>query len=235
MIAGNATSTGQAGSLPSPPPSNPSSLTPNNTPSTTPTNGNQSALERQLNSPFIPQQLPPAPSYSPPSNAVVANVPTVVTLTPPPEKDIKEIKLEPKQNTLLPQGKENIPLFEEKPIFMEKPIVAPRSPEVIDLETENENGVREKLIIPNFKKRKLEILREGGLEVTAVDLDARPSVIQPNVSSTPMLKSEEKPQPSFSLPVTKLVSGVTLTVTPDIGHMLPHQDNNSRSSSTQVN
>lgn len=75
------------------------------------------------------------------------------------------IKLDPKQ-TMLAQGKENIPLYEAKsPNFVDKP----GSPEVIDLETENESGGREKLIIPSFKKRKLEILREGGLEVTAVD------------------------------------------------------------------
>ena len=113
-------------------------------------------------------QVPP--SCSPPGlpvSTVVTNATTVVTLTPPPEKDMKEIKLDSKQTSLLAQGKENIPVFEEKsPIYVDKP----RSPEVIDLETENESGTRDKLIIPSFKKRKLEILREGGLEVTAVDL-----------------------------------------------------------------
>jgi hypothetical protein len=120
----------------------------------------------------LPFQVPP--SCSPPGlpvSAVGTNATTVVTLTPPPEKDMKEIKLDPKQTSLLAQGKENIPLFEEKsPIFVDKPNAAPRSPEVIDLETENENGARDKLIIPSFKKRKLEILREGGLEVTPVEL-----------------------------------------------------------------
>ena len=142
-------------------------------------------MERQLNSsPLISQQVPP--SCSPPGlpvTTVVTNASTVVTLTPPPEKDMKEIKLDPKQTSLLAQGKENIPLFGEKSIFAEKAIVPPRSPEVIDLETESDTS-RDKIIIPSFKKRKLEILREGGLEVTAVDLDTRPSVIQNNNNIT---------------------------------------------------
>lgn len=88
---------------------------------------------------------------------------------------MKEIKLDPKQTSLLHhqachQGKENIPLFEEKSPFADVAAAKPRSPEVIDLESESEPGTRDKLIIPSFKKRKLEILREGGLEVTAVDL-----------------------------------------------------------------
>lgn len=115
-------------------------------------------------------QVPP--SCSPPGmpvSTVATNATTVVTLTPPPEKDMKEIKLDPKQTNLLPQGKENIPVYEEKSsIYVDKTIVTPRSPEVIDLETESEPGTRDKLIIPSFKKRKLEILREGGLEVTTV-------------------------------------------------------------------
>lgn len=147
MIAGSAAPLSQP---PSPPPSsNTSTSTPSSTPSTTPTNGtSQTALERQLNaSPLMSHQVAPSSSPSTP--------PTVVTLTPPPEKDMKDIKLDAKQTNLIAQGKENIPLYDEKPLYIEK-VVAPRSPEVIDLESE------EKLIIPSFKKRKLEILREGG-------------------------------------------------------------------------
>lgn len=222
----------QANQLPSPPPSSNTSIsTPSSTPSTTPTNGtsNQSVLERQLNSPLITQQVPP--SCSPPGlpvSTVVTNASTVVTLTPPPEKDMKEIKLDPKQTNLLAQGKENIPLFGEKSIFAEKTMVVPpsRSPELIDLETESDTS-RDKIIIPSFKKRKLEILREGGLEVTAVDLDARPSVIQSNIVPPPLpatMKSpEEKPPISYPLPVTpnSIPKLISVTVTPDIGHMLP--------------
>ncbi|XP_035719860.1 AT-rich interactive domain-containing protein 5B-like isoform X1 [Vespa mandarinia] len=236
IIANNTPPTSQqTNQLPSPPPSSNTPIsTPSSTPSTTPTivTGNQSVLERQLNSPLVSQQVPPSCS-SPglPVSTVAMNASTVVTLTPPPEKDMKEIKLDPKQTTLLAQGKENIPLFGEKPIFTEKAIVAPRSPEVIDLENESDTS-RDKIIIPSFKKRKLEILREGGLEVTAVDLDARPSVIQSSVTPTPpTVKSEDKLSSPYPLSVTpnsvpKLIS---VTVTPDIGHMLPSPQENQTS------
>ncbi|XP_011645667.1 myb-like protein P [Pogonomyrmex barbatus] len=253
IIANNATpSSQQTSQLPSPPPSSNTSVsTPNSTPSTTPTNGtsnNQSVLERQLNSPLISQQVPP--SCSPPGLPVtsVATNASTVTLTPPPEKDMKEIKLDPKQATLLAQGKENIPLFGGEK-FVEKTIVPPvsRSPEVIDLENESDTS-RDKIIIPSFKKRKLEILREGGLEVTAVDLESRPSVIQSNISMSPQqqhqpapppatMKSAEEKQPSVSpypLPVTpnSIPKLISVTVTPDIGHMLSspqeHQNHQPR-------
>lgn len=249
IIANSATpSSQQASQLPSPPPSSNTSIsTPSSTPSTTPTNGtsnSQSVLERQLNSPLISQQVPP--SCSPPGlpvTSVTTNASTVVTLTPPPEKDMKEIKLDPKQTTLLAQGKENIPLFGGEK-FTEKTIVPPvsRSPEVIDLENESDTS-RDKIIIPSFKKRKLEILREGGLEVTAVDLDARPSVIQSNVAASPQqtpppppaMRSTEEKQPSISpypIPATpnSIPKLISVTVTPDIGHMLPqeHQNHQSR-------
>ncbi|KAK2585988.1 hypothetical protein KPH14_010561 [Odynerus spinipes] len=233
MIANTTPPTSQQTSqLPSPPPSSNTPIsTPSSTPSTTPTivTGNQSVLERQLNSPLVSQQVPPSCS-SPglPVSTVAMNATAVVTLTPPPEKDMKEIKLDPKQTTLLAQGKENIPLFGEKPIFTEKTIVPPRSPEVIDLETESDTS-RDKIIIPSFKKRKLEILREGGLEVTAVDLDARPTVIQSSVTPTPTsVKPEEKLPISYPLPVTpnSMPKLISVTVTPDIGHMLPSPQEN---------
>lgn len=224
----------QASQLPSPPPSaNTPATTPTNTPSTTPTGG-QSVLERQLNSPLISQQVIP-PSSSPTSLPVstvanATNASMVVTLTPPPEKDMKEMKLDSKQTSLLAQGKENIPLFGEKTI------VPPRSPEVIDLETETDTS-RDKIIIPSFKKRKLDILREGGLEVTAVELEARPSVIQATITPTVVLpasitKSEEKTASPLSTPVisNSIPKLISVTVTPDIGHMLssssPHENQN---------
>lgn len=248
IIANSATpSSQQASQLPSPPPSSNTSIsTPSSTPSTTPTNGtsnNQSVLERQLNSPLISQQV--SPSCSPPGlpvTSIATNASTVVTLTPPPEKDMKEIKLDSKQTTLLAQGKENIPLFGGEK-FAEKTIIPPvsRSPEVIDLENESDTS-RDKIIIPSFKKRKLEILREGGLEVTAVDLDVRPSVIQSNVATPsrqtppPATRPIEEKQPSMSpyptAPNNSVSKLISVTVTPDIGHMLPspqeHQNNQSR-------
>lgn len=254
IIANSATpSSQQASQLPSPPPSSNTSIsTPSSTPSTTPTNGtsnSQSVLERQLNSPLISQQV--SPSCSPPGlpvTSVATNASTVVTLTPPPEKDMKEIKLDSKQTTLLAQGKENIPLFGGEK-FAEKTIIPPvcRSPEVIDLENESDTSRDKQLIIPSFKKRKLEILREGGLEVTPVkDPDVRPSVIQSSVVAPPqqtppppppVMRSTEEKQPSISpypIPTTpnSISKLISVTVTPDIGHMLPspqeHQNHQSR-------
>ncbi|KAK0159627.1 hypothetical protein PV327_010722 [Microctonus hyperodae] len=221
-------------SLPSPPPSSNGSLTsilstPATTPSTTPTGiQNNSVLERQLNSPLMSQHLPP--SSSPTCLPIVqtaTNTTAIITLTPPPDKDIKELKLDVKQTTMLAQGKENIPLISEK-LSMQ----SPKSPEVIDLEMESE--VRnDKIIIPSFKKRKLEILREGGLEVTAVELDSRPSVIQATITPviTPVLtvKIDEKNCPSSSTSSTSAVIHspklISVTVTPDIDHMLPSPQN----------
>ncbi|XP_046599199.1 formin-J isoform X1 [Neodiprion lecontei] len=232
IIANTVTPSSQSSQLPSPPPSSNTPVTTPTTPPPTTPNDGQSVLERQLNSPLIFHQVPSSPT--PPSlpvtnvNSANTNATAVVTLTPPPEKDIKELKLDPKQTSLLAQGKENIP------VFGEKTIVSPRSPEVIDLETETDSS-RDKIIIPSLKKRKLEILREGGLEVTAVDLESRPSVIQatitPVVVHNPTIKPiEEKTVNAIANPIvnnssTKLIS---VTVTPDISHMLPSpQDNQS--------
>lgn len=155
------------------------------------------------------------------TNSPTNNTPVSVTLTPPPEKDIKEIKSEVYNK---PQGKENIPLIDDK-------ATKAKSPEVIDLESEN-TGSRDKLVIPSLKKRKLEILREGGLEVTAIDLDSRPSVIH-SKSSTIRNGHEEGKSSNFAVPSTtgpivpKLIS---VTVTPDISHMLPAQSSSSTGS-----
>uniref|UniRef100_A0A0C9RMP8 ARID5B_1 protein n=1 Tax=Fopius arisanus TaxID=64838 RepID=A0A0C9RMP8_9HYME len=214
---------------PTPPPSSNASNTSSTsiTPSTTPTDS-QSVLERQLNSPLVNnQQSPPTPPAPP--HQITQNPSAVVTLTPPPERDFKELKLEsqnPKQTTLLAQGKENIPLFGEKAQFITtERINPPNSPEVIDLELESDSS-RDKIIIPSFKKRKLEILREGGLEVTAVELDSRPSVIQATITpvTVPITPKRDddiscsSPTIPTSTNVPKLIS---VTVTPDIGHMLP--------------
>ncbi|OXU27406.1 hypothetical protein TSAR_003275 [Trichomalopsis sarcophagae] len=251
-------------------PSSPTSASsPTSTPPapTTPTNpsAQHSVLERQLNSPLITHQVPPA--CSPPGlpvSTVATNATTVVTLTPPPEKDMKEIKLDPKQTSLLAQGKENIPLFEEKSaIFTDKTLVAPRSPEVIDLETETEPGTRDKLIIPSFKKRKLEILREGGLEVTAVDL----VFINPCYRCTakcdptncndvvhheriffshndyqynivPPMRQEDgrsSTSPDFALPQPAVIPKlINVTVTPDIGNIMPRSSESPQQPVTPV-
>ncbi|XP_063989214.1 AT-rich interactive domain-containing protein 5B-like isoform X2 [Diachasmimorpha longicaudata] len=230
---------------PTPPPSSNASNTSSTsiTPSTTPTES-QSVLERQLNSPLINnQQSPPTPPAQ--GHQITQNPSTVVTLTPPPEKDLKELKLETqnsKQTTLMAQGKENIPLFGERAQFITtERINPPKSPEVIDLELESDSS-RDKIIIPSFKKRKLEILREGGLEVTAVELDSRPSVIQATITpvTVPIIPKRDddicsSPTRLSNSTVPKLIS---VTVTPDIGHMLPSPGDNEpqvRSSKTHNN
>ncbi|CAB0041725.1 unnamed protein product [Trichogramma brassicae] len=196
-----------------------SSPTSNSPISTTP------ALERQLNSPLVSNQV--IPSSSPPGLPVNASVtPTAATLTPLPEKDLKEMKLDSK-------GKENIPLYEKD---------KPRSPELVDLENDAEPSVRDKIIVPivpNFKKRKLEILREGGLDITTVDNDIRPSVIQPttvvttlntstatsataSVTSPTNLWSDKAGEKSFMPPTNAIIPKlINVTVTPDISHILP--------------
>ncbi|XP_015112997.1 uncharacterized protein LOC107038413 isoform X2 [Diachasma alloeum] len=214
-------------SPPTPPPSSNASNTSSTsiTPSTTPTES-QSVLERQLNSPLVNnQQSPPTPPAPP--HQISQNPSTVVTLTPPPEKDLKELKLESqnaKQTTLLAQGKENIPLFGERAQFITtERINPPKSPEVIDLELESDSS-RDKIVIPSFKKRKLEILREGGLEVTAVELDSRPSVIQATITPVivPIIPKRDDEISSPTKPTNSTVPKlISVTVTPDIGHMLP--------------
>lgn len=235
---------------PSPPPSSnvstsSSMSTPSSTPSTTPTSivgvSSQNVIERQSSSPLISQQVPTTTSGpSLPvstSHSTMATTPIVTTLTPPPEKDMKEMKLDPKATNILAQGKENIPIFGEKAMFTEKAQPPAKSPpEVIDLELENDSS-RDKIVIPSFKKRKLEILREGGLEVTPVELEGRSSIIQATilpVSAVSATKIENPNSPSFSTSSTpnsvpKLIS---VTVTPDIGHMLPSSTPERASSRT---
>lgn len=82
------------------------------------------------------------------------------------------------------EGKENIPMTAteiqtkiDDDIF-EVPYKPP-TPEIIDLDSENEDGS----VIYDVKKRKLDILKEGGLEVTAVsEMKERPTVIQPTTT-----------------------------------------------------
>ncbi|KAH0551824.1 hypothetical protein KQX54_001778 [Cotesia glomerata] len=144
-------------------------------------------------------------------------------------------KQELQQRTFVSEQQEKQQIF-RKNFDQQRPQQIPRvpSPEVIDLESEPETppptaptitttsstststNSRDKIIIPTFKKRKLEILREGGLEVTAVDLADRPSVIQAHPNSP--LPSSALPSPKDQPePKQKLIS---VTVTPDISHIL---------------
>ncbi|CAG9853715.1 unnamed protein product [Phyllotreta striolata] len=75
------------------------------------------------------------------------------------------------------EGKENIPLI--KPAEVVEPPYRPKPIETINVEVESYRNN----FMHEMKKRKLDILKEGGLEVTPVrsapSRDGRPSVIQP--------------------------------------------------------
>lgn len=106
-----------------------------------------------------------------------------------------------------PRDKENIPIVSE-PRFQS-------SPEVIDLVSDDSPVKVSPPAVTALKKQKLEILKEGGLEVTPVtavpvmngclplpiNSDTRPSVIQRTIP-------------------TEVKGKVSITVTPDVSHML---------------
>ncbi|KAJ4430276.1 hypothetical protein ANN_22488 [Periplaneta americana] len=141
--------------------------------------------------------------------------------------------------TSRPKDKENIPMsnlsegliieVKQEPSSegsaSEKP-----TPELIDLVSEQDSP--EKIVktspVPALKKRKLEILKEGGLEVTA---------IMPPVTSIGSVTITPERRPSViqhAAPVQNPVLGqVSITVTPDVSHMLggsPPTESNSAAS-----
>lgn len=125
-----------------------------------------------------------------------------------PEKSIGETTITPTTtSSAKPRDKENIPVVSE-PRFQ-------CSPEVIDLVSDDSPVKVSPPAVTALKKQKLEILKEGGLEVTPVttvpvingclplpnSLDTRPSVIHHTVP-------------------TEVKGKVSITVTPDVSHML---------------
>ncbi|XP_017776726.1 PREDICTED: uncharacterized protein LOC108562803 [Nicrophorus vespilloides] len=122
-------------------------------------------------------------------------------------------KITPEKSTSPAEGKENIPLFNARDSqsddddLIEVPY-RPKTPEIIDLDDEvyssksnnnnninsnnnnnNSNSASQTAVVFDDKKGKLDILKEGGLEVTPVrsylapaakDTATRPSVIQDN-------------------------------------------------------
>ncbi|RZC37321.1 AT-rich interactive domain-containing protein 5B [Asbolus verrucosus] len=121
-----------------------------------------------------------------------------------PEKDAEPLtsavapiaqKLNPEKSHSPVEGKENIPIIKtgdtpansKSPEIIEVPY-KPKSPEIIDLESDTYTTTSlHQPFLHEVKKRKLDILKEGGLEVTPVRpfasptaaKDVRPSVIQP--------------------------------------------------------
>lgn len=135
------------------------------------------------------------------------------------------------------EGKENIPISNANDPteaknsdndLAEVPY-KPKSPEIIDLESDTyktitSNNALSNSILHEVKKRKLDILKEGGLEVTPVrstlpSTDIRPTVIQPNLpavqigSITVTADKRSMPPPSINATLIKRSS-----TTP---HLLP--------------
>lgn len=64
------------------------------------------------------------------------------------------------------------------------------------------------------------------LEVTAVELDSRPSVIQPHAAA-PQSNAKVEEKVATTTPAASTPKLISVTVTPDIGHMLPSRANNN--------
>lgn len=88
-------------------------------------------------------------------------------------------------------------------------------PELIDLATEDPHVKIGKTSIPVFKKRKLEILKEGGLEVTAISSLGSETSVTPVVEKRPSVIQHTAP-----VPVQTSDHQVSITVTPDVSHLL---------------
>lgn len=141
-----------------------------------------------------------------------------------------------------PKDKENIPVsnlseglvieVKQEPACAggasDKPV-----PELIDLVSEQDSSSRivKTSPVPALKKRKLEILREGGLEVTAIT----PPVMSSTTSiGSVTITADRRPSViQHAAPVQSPVLGqVSITVTPDVTHMLgsPPTESNSAAS-----
>lgn len=152
-----------------------------------------------------------------------SNVPVTTAVAPVVEKSVPEKSASPLE------GKENIPVMNLSESNMsqtrtedsDEPIEVPYkppTPEIIDLDAEPEpssvmiSGSNNMLY--DVKKRKLDILKEGGLEVTAITAlsdpmsrEGRPSVIQHPVPPSGVPKSE--------------MGNLSITVTSDARRMPP--------------
>lgn len=106
-------------------------------------------------------------------------------------------------------------------------------PELIDLVSEQDSSARviKTSPVPALKKRKLEILREGGLEVTAITPPVMASAT--SIGSVTITADRRPSVIQHAAPVQSPVLGqVSITVTPDVTHMLgsPPTESNSAAS-----
>ncbi|XP_046386800.1 uncharacterized protein LOC124156341 isoform X2 [Ischnura elegans] len=90
-------------------------------------------------------------------------------------------------------------------------------------------------VVPSLKRRKLEILREGGLEVTPIpapNFPPPPSMPSRSSSGRPSVIHHASP-PSPHVPIRDSISmpssQVSITVTPDLNHIIGNSDSMMRS------
>nr|CAD7425747.1 unnamed protein product [Timema monikensis] len=148
-------------------------------------------------------------------------------------------------NSTRPKDKENIPVSNvsegitevKSEASSENPATTKTVPELIDLASDQDSPVKvPKPPTPLFKKRKLEILKEGGLEVTAISS----AIFVPSRNTSPLTVTSDK-RPSViqhAMPTTQPVSSqVSITITPDLNHMLgsPLTDTSSPTKSLESN
>lgn len=154
-----------------------------------------------------------------------------------PDKVIQDPTVIPR-----PKDKENIPVsnlseglvleVKQEPSSegsaSEKPL-----PEVIDLVPEQDSPAKvvKPSPVPALKKRKLEILKEGGLEVTAITPPVMASAT--SIGSVTITADRRPSVIQHAAPVQSPILGqVSITVTPDVTHMLgsPPTESNSAAS-----
>lgn len=152
-----------------------------------------------------------------------------------PEKDVEPLTsaVAPIAQTITPEkshspveGKENIPIKTgdtptKSPEVIEVPY-KPKSPEVINIEADTFTATT--LHQPFLKKRKLDILKEGGLEVTPVrppfapptaTKEIRPSVIQTTAQIAPKpIKNEMPPPPPKRIQIPQTLNIVKVDQKP---------------------
>uniref|UniRef100_A0A1B6CVU6 ARID domain-containing protein n=1 Tax=Clastoptera arizonana TaxID=38151 RepID=A0A1B6CVU6_9HEMI len=144
------------------------------------------------------------------SDRTISSVPHTVT---PPGKTslLRSVRLKPEKSNIEtsgsttdpPMDKENIPVASDH-LY--------KSSDIIDLGfDQSTKPLPSSPTSPNFKKQKLEILKEGGLEVTPIATTA--------VATTNGSPLQEGDRPSV-IHHTVPGSKISITVTPDVNHML---------------
>lgn len=154
-----------------------------------------------------------------------------------PDKTIQDPTVMPR-----PKDKENIPvsnLSEGLVVELKQEPASEGSasekalPELIDLvpEQDSSSKVVKTSPVPALKKRKLEILKEGGLEVTAITPPVMASTT--SIGSVTITADRRPSVIQHAAPVqSPLLGQVSITVTPDVTHMLgsPPTESNSAAS-----